>query len=68
MAPGVAGLYHPLGADHGQAGDQGEGQDHAAEGQQDRDACAVGPGEQEGHDRQDARAEDGQYAAQESDE
>ncbi len=32
------------------------------------DARTVGPGEQEGNDRQDARAEDGQYAAQESDE
>jgi hypothetical protein len=29
---------------------------------------AVGAGEQERHHRQDARAEDGQYAAQESDE
>ncbi|MOA45891.1 hypothetical protein D3C78_1683380 [compost metagenome] len=68
MAPGVAGLDHPFTADHGQAGDQGKRQDHAAEGQHDRRARTVGTGEQEGYDREDTGAEDGQYAAQESDE
>ncbi|MNF75906.1 hypothetical protein D3C84_579990 [compost metagenome] len=68
VTTGVVGLHHPFTADHGQAGDQGEGQDHAAEGEQDRGAGAVDPGEQERHDREDAGTEDGQNAAQESDE
>ena len=60
MTPGVVGLNHPFTADHGQAGNQREGQDHAAKGEQDRGACAVDTGEQKWHDRQDTRAEDGQ--------
>ena len=61
----MIGFNHPTSADGGQGGDQGEGQGHARQHRQSAaDKRLVGAGKDEGQDRQDAGAGDGQDAAE----
>ncbi len=64
-AANFVGPHGPAAAHGRQGGDQGEGQGHADQhGQAAAQERPVGAGEDEGQDRQDAGAEDGQHPAQ----
>ena len=61
----LVGLHRPAAADRGQRGHDGEGHRHAEQHRQAAlDEGLVGAGEDEGQHRQDARADDGQHAAE----